>query len=194
MNHLATTHSIIGITGTPATGKKSIGRIVADNLKYRFLDLNKIALDFGGALSEGEEDLEVNPDVLRKQVLPQIKGGRVVLVGHLLPFILSKGEIEFVVVLRCSPQELDKRYSKRGYSDKKIKDNISSEILDICLAEALNSFGPAVIAEFDTTERQPNDVAEDIALVWSGNMKRSLGKINWLSKIPKEDLIEKYSD
>ena len=195
VNHLGNQPlNIIGITGSPATGKKSIGKIVADSLKYKFLDLNKIALESGGVLSDGEEDFEVDTDKLRKQVLRKIKGGKVVLVGHLLPFILSEGEIEFVAVLRCSPKELNARYSKRDYSEKKIKDNISSEILDICFTEALNSFGPAIIAEFDTTERQPNDVAEDIALVWRGHMKRSLGKINWISQMSKEDLIEKYLD
>ncbi|MDP6641200.1 MAG: AAA family ATPase [Nitrososphaerales archaeon] len=185
--------NIIGITGSPATGKKSIGKIVADSLKYKFLDLNKIALESGGVLSDGE-DFEVDTDKLRKQVLRKIKGRKVVLVGHLLPFILSQDEIEFVAVLRCSPKELEARYSKRAYSNKKIKDNISSEILDICFASALRSFGPSTIAEFDTTERQPNDIAKDIRLVWSGDAKRSFGKINWLSEIFTEDLIKKYLD
>jgi len=194
VNHLGNQPlNIIGITGSPATGKKSIGKIVADSLKYKFLDLNKIALESGGVLSDGE-DFEVDTDKLRKQVLLKIKGRKVVLVGHLLPFILSQDEIEFVAVLRCSPKELEARYSKRAYSNKKIKDNISSEILDICFASALRSFGPSTIAEFDTTERQPNDIAKDIRLVWSGDAKRSFGKINWLSEIFTEDLIKKYLD
>ena len=194
VNHLGNQPlNIIGITGSPATGKKSIGKIVADSLKYKFLDLNKIALESGGVLSDGE-DFEVDTDKLRKQVLRKIKGRKVVLVGHLLPFILSQDEIEFVAVLRCSPKELEARYSKRAYSNKKIKDNISSEILDICFASALRSFGPSTIAEFDTTERQPNDIAKDIRLVWSGDAKRSFGKINWLSEIFTEDLIKKYLD
>jgi adenylate kinase len=194
VNHLGNQPlNIIGITGSPATGKKSIGKIVADSLKYKFLDLNKIALESSGVLSDGE-DFEVDTDKLRKQVLLKIKGRKVVLVGHLLPFILSQDEIEFVAVLRCSPKELEARYSKRAYSNKKIKDNISSEILDICFASALRSFGPSTIAEFDTTERQPNDIAKDIRLVWSGDAKRSFGKINWLSEIFTEDLIKKYLD
>ena len=194
VNHLGNQLlNIIGITGSPATGKKSIGKIVADSLKYKFLDLNKIALESSDVLSDGE-DFEVDTDKLRKQVLLKIKGRKVVLVGHLLPFILSQDEIEFVAVLRCSPKELEARYSKRAYSNKKIKDNISSEILDICFASALRSFGPSTIAEFDTTERQPNDIAKDIRLVWSGDAKRSFGKINWLSEIFTEDLIKKYLD
>ena len=194
VNHLGNQPlNIIGITGSPATGKKSIGKIVADSLKYKFLDLNKIALESSDVLSDGE-DFEVDTDKLRKQVLLKIKGRKVVLVGHLLPFILSQDEIEFVAVLRCSPKELEARYSKRAYSNKKIKDNISSEILDICFASALRSFGPSTIAEFDTTERQPNDIAKDIRLVWSGDAKRSFGKINWLSEIFTEDLIKKYLD
>ncbi|MFQ6134356.1 MAG: adenylate kinase family protein [Nitrososphaerales archaeon] len=183
---------IIGVTGTPGTGKKSVGRVVADMLGYRFLYLNSLAFESGAVLAGGEEDFEVDPDRLRRYVLQHIKDGRVVLVGHLLPHILSKGEVDFVAVLRCSPLELGKRYTGRGYSEAKIRGNISSEILDICFADALNKFGADVIAEFDTTGRQPSAVAEEVVMVHRGLKKRSLGKVNWLSDRSAKRLIEKY--
>ena len=189
-----TAPSIIGITGTPGTGKKSIGQIIAINLGYKFVDLNKIALESDAVLSNEKEDLEVNTKKLRRHVLRQIKGQNVVLVGHLLPDLLSKGEIKFVAVLRCSPFELEKRYSERHYSATKIKDNVSSEILDICFAEAVHSFGTKVISEFDTTGRQSIDVANEIIQVYNRHKKRSFGNINWLSSSSAKIFLKKYLD
>ena len=189
---LKETCSIVGITGTPGTGKKSVGRIVSDLLGCRFLDLNTLAFESKAVKNVNNEDYEVSPDKLRKYVLHQINDGDVVMIGHLLPYILSKGEVDFVAVLRCSPFELEKRYAKRGYSASKIRDNVGSEILDICFTDALNRFGAEVLAEFDTTGRSPQDVAEDVILVQKGLKKRFLGEINWFSDLSSRKLIKKY--
>ncbi|MEE9586198.1 MAG: AAA family ATPase [Nitrososphaerales archaeon] len=188
----ADNNSTIGITGTPGTGKKSVGHIVANMLGYRFLDLNKLAFESRAVQAGSEEDFEVDPKKLRGYVLQKIKGGRVVLVGHLLPHILSTGEVDFVAVLRCSPLELEKRYAERGYSEAKIRENISSEILDICFADALNRFNANTIAEFDTTGRQPSAVAEEVVMVHRGLKKRSVGMVNWLSDRSAKRFIKRY--
>lgn len=187
-----TSLSIIGITGTPGTGKKSIGKILANLIDYNFLNLNKIASKSDAVISGTKDDLEVDPDKLSYYVLEQIVGGNVVLVGHLLPHVISKDKINFVVVLRCSPEELKLRYSARGYSDSKINDNVMSEILDICLVEALNSFGADSIVEIDTSRKQPIDIALEIAKIYNGQIKKSFNRINWLSNMSNEDSIQKY--
>ncbi|MFC1754393.1 adenylate kinase family protein [Thermoproteota archaeon] len=183
---------IIGITGTPGTGKKSIGKILANYLNYKFLNLNQIASKSDAIVSVTENDLEIDPDKLRNQVEKQIVEGNIVLVGHLLPHVISKDKIKFVVVLRCSPEELKIRYSARGYSVSKINDNIMSEILDICFVDALNAFGADSIVEFDTTGQQPIEIAQEIAKICRGNPKKTINKINWMSKISDEDDIKKY--
>ncbi|MCL4437055.1 MAG: adenylate kinase family protein [Thaumarchaeota archaeon] len=183
---------IIGITGTPGTGKKSTGRIVAQLLGYRFLELNRVAFETGSILDSREEDFEVDPKQLRRNILKRIEGGGIVLSGHLLPYILKRGEADFVAVLRCSPEELEKRYVGRGYSEAKVKENIASEILDICLGDALKQFGTNRVAEFDTTGQHAEDVARDVVAVFKGLKPRSLGQVRWLSDQSAAHLIDRY--
>ena len=184
--------SIIGITGTPGTGKKSVGKILANNLNYKFIHINQIVLKSDAVVSINEKVLDVDTDKLRNQVLKQIVGGNIVLVGHLLPHVISKDKLKLVIVLRCSPEELKLRYSARGYSDSKIKDNIMSEILDICFAEALNTFGTDSLYEFDTTRKKPIEIAQEIEKIFYGYTKQSVERINWMSKIADENDIQKY--
>jgi adenylate kinase len=185
-------HSVIGITGTPGTGKKSIGRLVAETLGYRFLALNRIAFESGSVLRGGAEDFEVDPEKMRLPVLRAIGDGDAVLVGHLLPQVLMRGEVDFVAVLRCSPEGLEMRYGGRGYSREKIRENVASEILDVCLAEALERFGVDALAEFDTTGRDAHDVTEEVVAVFRRVKPRSLGRVRWLSSGSAERLMDRY--
>src|SRR3990170_2216803 len=184
---------VIGITGTPGTGKKSTGRIVADLLGYQFLELNRVAFETGSVLDRREDDFEVDPKRLRRNILKRIEGGGIVLSGHLLPYILKRGEVDFVAVLRCSPEDLEKRYVGRGYSDAKVRENVASEILDICLGDALKQFGTDAVAEFDTTGQRAEDVAKAIVAVFKGSKQRSIGQVRWLSdQSAAEHLIDRY--
>ena len=183
---------VIGITGTPGTGKKSTGRVVADLLNYRFLELNKVAFETGSVLDSSGDDFEVDPKRVRRNILQRIESGGIVLSGHLLPYILKRGEADFVAVLRCSPEELENRYVGRGYSDAKVRENVASEILDICLGDALKQFGADVVAEFDTTGKQAGGVAKEIVAVFQGLKPRSQGQVRWLSDQSAARLIDRY--
>ena len=180
--------AVLGITGSPSTGKKSVGLLLAGLLNFKLLDLNKLAKES----SLIQKDGSVDTNKLRKLVRKNINGGGVVVAGHLLPHILSKGEVDFVAVLRCSPTELEKRYFERGYSESKIKNNVSAEILDVCLADAIRIFGGDVVAEFDTTLKEAPEVTEAIAAVFTNPRSKSVGKVRWLSGSKAKNLIKLY--
>lgn len=165
---------------------------MANLLNYNLLNLNEIASKSDAVISGTHDDLEVDTNKLSHYVLNQIEGRNVVLVGHLLPHVISKDKINLIVVLRCSPEELKLRYSTRGYSDSKINDNIMSEILDICLVEALNSFGADSIIEIDTSGKHSIDIAKEITKIYKGQNKKTVNRINWLNNMSSEDDIQKY--
>lgn len=185
---------IIGITGTPGTGKKTVGRLIARLLNYDFLDLNQIAIEKDAIMGEDEHGFIADLYLLRKNARKAMKGKKVVISGHLLPFIFSKREIRFVAILRCSPFELEKRFKLRNYSDEKIKDNITSEILGICAYDALKKFGKDKVAEFDTTCRDAKDVAEEIIKVIKGENPKRVGFIDWLKFFEKAEQLRRFFD
>ncbi|MCS7117075.1 MAG: adenylate kinase family protein [Nitrososphaerota archaeon] len=182
----------IGITGSPGTGKKSVGRIIAERLNYDFLDLNDLAIRGNAVIGRDEREFIVDPKKLRRLALKAIDKKDVVIVGHLLPSVFKKDEIDFIVVLRCSPWELMNRYVSRGYSEKKAKENVGAEILDVCLVEALKVFGKRKVYEIDTTGKTPEEVAEKIISLYNGEVKKEPIGIDWLTKVVEAGDLHKF--
>jgi adenylate kinase len=185
---------VIGITGTPGTGKKTVGRLLAKFLNYDFFDLNQIAIEKNAIIGKDEHGFIANLYLLRKYTRKAIKGKKAVVVGHLLPSIFSKREVRFVAVLRCSPFELERRFKSRNYNDKKIKENVASEILGLCAYDALKKFGKEKVAEFDTTSRDANDVAKEIIKVINGEVPKKVGFIDWLSIFENSEQLSRFFD
>ena len=183
---------VIGIAGTPGTGKKTIGVIVAKLLDYKFLDINAVAIHGRATVGKDEHGFIADTSKIRTLLLREIAQTNTVVAGHLLSEILRKNEIDLIIVLRCSPNELEKRYSSRKYSPQKNLDNLSSELLDISLDEAINTFGTRLIAEIDTTRTNADEVARKILKIYRGEEKKMLGAVKWLSQISGPGDITKY--
>jgi len=184
-------NSIIGITGTPATGKKTAGKLVAKKLGYEFFDINAIAEKLGAEIRT-RDGIEVETSIVYKKLPRLLKGKKIVLVGHLLPHCIPDDYVDFAVVLRCSPHELVKRYRERGYSKTKIKANVVVEAIDLCLSEALIAFTESKIAEIDTTGRNPKEVVEEILDKLNNPKKRRFGEINWLHLMAEDTGMRRY--
>ncbi|MEM4311289.1 MAG: adenylate kinase family protein [Nitrososphaerales archaeon] len=179
---------LIGITGTPGTGKKSVGRILAKELDYEFLDINSLAK--GEKDEKGELILDLK--ALRKDLNLYLKDKRAIVVGHLLPYVLAKKGVRLIVVLRCAPYELEERLKKRSYSYEKIKENVTSEILGIILYDAFKKFGKSKICEIDTTNRKEEEVVKEILEILEYRRSKPLGIVDWLALVEKDEKLLKF--
>lgn len=182
----------IGLTGSPATGKKSVGKALAALLHYPWTDLNALATESEAVLGQDERGIIVDPHLLAR-VAHRSAPRQCVFAGHLLPAIFRPNELRLVAVLRCAPDELERRYEQRGYKPRKIHENVLAEILGICLHEAVQRFGRHCVAEFDTTARTPNSVAAQIRTVARGQQSSPPGRIDWLSYAAERHLLFRYS-
>ena len=168
--------NLIGITGTPGTGKKSIAPLVASKLGLPCLSLSELAATYG-LLNRGRADEEVDTKVFAKQVAARIREPSVVY-GHLLPYVLTKRSVETVVVLRCEPSALRRRLVARGYSFEKVFQNVEAELIGVVASDSYSAFGPEKTTEFDTSDRKPDAEAKSIT-----NRIRRIGgprpRIDW---------------
>lgn len=126
---------IIVITGTPGVGKTTIAKKLARSLKnVEYISANELIKEkklFGGTAMDGAKIAKLKP--LQKSIEKRINSSKknIVLVeGHLLCEIKIKGAV--AVVLREHLDTLRQRMEKRGYSSRKINDNIISEATDYC--------------------------------------------------------------
>jgi adenylate kinase len=166
---------ILGITGTPGTGKKSVAPLVAKILGVRAYGLNDLALSLG--LVESTEDGNVETDLLRRKVVGKVKGPAVVY-GHLVPYVLDRESVSKVAVLRCEPGVLKERLSSRGYTAKKVQDNVEGELIGLVSSDAFDTFWESSTFEIDTTFSGPKEAAEAIAAVVGGEAPPDT-RIDW---------------
>ena len=181
----------IGITGNPATGKKSVGLLVSRKLGFELIDLNSFAKLHSATATGDDNESIVNTVLLAKELrdyLIRIEGGAIVL-GHLLPSVLSVIDLDIVIVLRCSPERLLDRYRNRGYPENKIRENVVAEAIGVISSEVLQSLEMPKISEIDTSETTPAKVAQIIISILEGKTEKKVGLIDWLpTMIKNEDL------
>lgn len=179
------------ITGSPGVGKHTVAKMVAKELGQKLIDINKIAIKNNAIIMKDSMgyvvDLKKLSFLLRRSITKNC-----LVVGHLAPYVLKKSDASLVIVLRRSPYELKKVYKKRGYLKQKVIDNISSEIIGVCLYDAIKKFGKDKVAEVDSTAKNTKKVTNEILSIFMGKSSRSVGKVDWLSLIVKNNDLQKF--
>ena len=112
---------IIAISGTPGTGKHTIAELLAKEINYNVIDVNKL-------IGSGNSTKEISPADLNKIVEERLEDNCII-VSHMSHFLRSR-RIGLFIVLRCRPNVLVKRLSGRGYGKEKIYDNALFEAID----------------------------------------------------------------
>jgi adenylate kinase len=149
---------IIVITGTPGTGKTKVSQILSKRIKANvigvseFVKKQKLYEHYDLELRTYVVDEKKLSKELEKHIKEKFKGNNVIVDGHLSHY-LRKGFVDICIVLRCSIAELNKRLLKRKYSKAKIKENLESEIFDICEEEARES--QKLVIAIDTSNKSP---------------------------------------
>jgi adenylate kinase len=182
---------LIVITGNPGVGKHTVAKIVAKKLDLKLIDINKVAIKNNAIIKKEKIGYVVDLRKLSSLLRTELTRKSLV-VGHLAPYVLKKRDPTLVIVLRRSPYELEKVYVKRGYKEQKAINNMSSEIIGVCLYDAIKRFGKNKVAEVDSTAKKAGSVASKIASILNGKSKRSVGKIDWLSLIVKNDDLPRF--
>jgi adenylate kinase len=145
---------IIGITGTPGTGKTS-----ASALLGCVLDLNELIREEGlySGVDVERGSLIADMDMVYDRIceIAQERGGHLVIEGH-----LSHHVSDLAIVLRLSPDELGERLTGRGYPLAKVRENVEAEAVDVILIEAVEWCDK--VYEIDTTGRTVEEVADTI--------------------------------
>ncbi|RDZ40761.1 adenylate kinase [Haloferax sp. Atlit-47N] len=162
------------VTGTPGTGKTTATERVAADLDLDVVHLNRLVKDEGLWTERDDErdTLVVDLDAARDE-LGDWDG---IVESHLAHHF----EADRVVVLRCRPDILEQRLLDRGEAEAKARENRESEALDVILGEAVEFHGEESVYEIDTTERDPDAVADDIAAVIAGERAPSAGTVDFI--------------
>ena len=118
--------------------------------------------------------------------------GSIIIEGHYAVDVVPKKHVNTVFVLRRDPHELKAVLEKRGYDEKKLWENLSAEILDVCLWDALSACGSDKVCEIDVSGKTVEAVVEEMVLVLENRKDCRFGIVDWLGKLENEGLLGEF--
>ena len=176
------------ITGNPGVGKHTIGKKVSDILKYKILDINKIALE-SGYYEKKKDSIDVDVKKLKTYLKNKITKNSII-IGHLAPYVVSKNQVKNVIILRKNPYKLIQVYKKRKYSTKKIAENLGSEILGVISHDSIKKFGKNKSHQIDTTSKTISKISKTILNAIDGKFENDI--VDWLSLVNEKNDLKKF--
>ncbi|KZM19488.1 Adenylate kinase [Ascochyta rabiei] len=153
------------ITGTPGVGKTTHTEQLARATGLKHVSVNQIVKDEGFHEGKDEEtgswivDEDKLLDYLEERNISE-EGGNI-LDWHACDLFPERW-IDLVIVLRCDSTVLYDRLTARGYKDKKLDENMDSEIMQVLLDEAREAYKEEIVVELRS------DSADDV----DGNLER----------------------
>jgi len=181
------------ITGTPGVGKTAVAEALASELKAQHISLadlvreENLVLEVDETRDTGVADLRK----LSKRVREIIRSaGYVVIEGHYAQDVVPKSLEPYVFVLRRDPEELKAEFEARDYGERKILENVASEILDICLVDTIRKHGLERVDEIDVTNMRVEDVVDEILKVLEGRRNCRTGVVDWLRRLEEDGRLD----
>lgn len=193
---------VIIISGTPGTGKTTVSKKISNIIKAKVITLNELVI---------AEKLTIGYDYKREtsiiddeklisfieNLINKIKKENLeflIIEGHFSD-IVPENYIDYVFILRCDPDVLYKRLERRGYNKKKIFENIQSEILGNCVNFLLDKNIRTPLMEIDTTNLSIEAIINiiiDIIIKEKNKKEYYVGKVDWLSKLYRENRLHDF--
>jgi len=184
---------VLVVTGTPGVGKTIISKALATEISADYVSLTDIVKEDNLILGvDKERDSRiVDIEKLTKRIKDIISSNPkdIVIDGHYAQDVVPSSLVVNVFVLRRNPEDLKAILKERGYPVNKILENVISEILDICLVDAINNFGIKKVSEIDVSYLSVEEVLEEIMQIVNGQKPISVGKVDWLSYLEKGEKL-----
>lgn len=148
---------IIIVTGTPGTGKTTLAKSLSKKLNARYLDVKKY-FKIEGVVKGYDKfrktkliNIKLLSKLVQKDIITYKKQNKSLIIDSHLSHYLNPKYVDFCIVTKCDIKKLSLRLKDRKYSDLKIKENIESEIFDICYEEAKSGKHNIIIV--DTSQK-----------------------------------------
>ena len=81
---------------------------------------------------------------------------------------------------------------QEGFIGGKLWENLASEILDVCLYEALSFYKKEKICEIDVSGKKVEKVVNEILEILKKSRRCYVGVVDWLGKLESEGLLAKF--
>ena len=189
--------NVILVTGTPCVGKTALARQLSKRLNALYINLTELAEKENLTVGEDKErnTIIINEDKMRRKIrkiLDKTEYGDIIIDGHYAAAVVPKSHVTRIFVLRRNPVELRVFMEKSGFQGAKLWENLASEILDVCLVEALSRHEKEKICELDVTGKTVESVVAEILAVLDSRKKCRVGCVDWLGMLETQGVLDEY--
>jgi len=189
---------IILVMGTPCVGKTSVSSQLATELNALHIDLGELATR--EKLSSGVDKTRGTLIADRAKLSRRVReiatcqgiNRDIVVDGHYATDVVSARDVTRVFVLRRHPEELKQLMETCGFRGRKLWENLASEILDVCLHDAIKAVGLGKVCEIDVTGRKIDEVVNEIIAILNEKKSCTVGMIDWLGKLERENRLDEF--
>ncbi|XP_062082771.1 adenylate kinase isoenzyme 6 homolog [Humulus lupulus] len=134
------------VTGTPGTGKTTTSSALAESTQFRHINVGDLVKEKN--LHDGwDEELDcyvINEDLVCDELEDLMEEGGNIVDYHGCDFFPERW-FDLVIVLQTENSVLYDRLHSRGYSEKKLSNNIECEIFQVLLEEAKESYPENIV-------------------------------------------------
>ncbi len=188
---------VILITGTPCVGKTTLAKKLAETLNAQYINLTELAETENLILEKDpqRDTAIINEIKMRrklKQLITKSENANVIIDGHYATAVTPKMLVTHVFVLRRNPHQLREFMTQRGYNQQKQSENLSAEILDVCLVEALQKQPTEKICELDISDKPLEETLAQVIAVLEGKQRCYIGTVDWLGMLEREGKTDQY--
>ena len=173
-------NQVIFISGTPCVGKTTLASELSKRLGANLIKINELAISnnlvLGTDTKKGYKIIDIDKlNLLLGKVISTLDN-LIIVEGHLSHLCSGADK---VIILRVHPNILEKRLANRDYSESKIRENLEAEALDVCGAEAYESYGEKV-CEIDASNLAIDEIINDVVDVIFDKKDFPFGKIDFM--------------
>jgi adenylate kinase len=188
---------VILVTGTPCVGKTVVCSKLVTELDALYINLTELAESERLKLGTDKERATAIIDETKmrrrlREIIEETDRIAVVVDGHYAAAVVPKKLVTRIFVLRRNPVELRGFMEKSGFQGSKLWENLASEILDVCLVEALREHKGEKVCELDVTGKKVESVVAEILGVMNLRQACQVGCVDWLGLLEKAGVLDEY--
>jgi adenylate kinase len=163
----------IVVTGTPGVGKTSHCDLLAQQTGLKHLQINQIVKE-RDCYDGWDDELQswiVDEDRLLDSLENEVRLGGCIIDWHACD-LFPRSWIDLVIVLRTDSTTLYDRLMARHYPERKLQENLDSEIMEVLLHEARDAYEEEIIIELQSNNIEDIDSNVNRAERWLMNWER----------------------
>jgi adenylate kinase len=178
-------------------GKTLVSQALSSKLDALYLNLTDLATRRKLILGEDKtrKTLIINEKKMNEElakIINECNNKDVIVDGHYAVNAVPKQLVSHVFVLRRDPVELRKLMEQRGFSGAKLWENLASEILDVCLVDALGVHGGGEVCELDVSGKAVEEIVAEILAILESKEGCQVGIVDWIGKLESEGLLDEF--